>query len=82
LEIDVTTINHDLKEGNMARFKDFDLPGTSGKVWELIKKKLDRNQSVEVMVDDNDKDRVFIRVWDDVRNDGSNNIEADPDTNY
>jgi len=71
----------------MAKFQDFEIlsdtrPQTA---WKELKDLLLDNESVEVIIqfDDDDNPVAFwLRVWDDVRQDESNEIFADPNLEY
>lgn len=71
----------------MARFEDFELePGARPQTaWATLVDLLLEGESVEVVVeyDDDDRPAAFVlRVWDDVRTDDSNHLDADPDEDY
>ncbi len=71
----------------MASFEDYEIEeGTPPQtIWANLRDLLLEGESVEVVVEYDDDDNpigLYMRVWDDVRHDGSNDYDADPAQDY
>jgi len=71
----------------MAKFTDHPIPdGTYPQTaWATLKSHLLAAESVEALVEYDDDDNpvaIVLRVWNDLRADGSNDAQADPDAEY